>query len=134
MIKNRAFTTLSLIFTVIIMAIMITAFFKHYNGNSKAGTPGKIDRAKQQAANLTMKAIKMGLETFNSTHGRYPTTKEGIASLKSVIRMPIFNDPWGHPFHYECPGKHNKSSFDLASYGKDGKAGGIGDNKDITNY
>ena len=131
--KNRAFTMLSLVITIIIMSIMIAAFFKHHS-SVKGGRAGKIDRAKQQAANLTMNAIKMGLETFNSTNGRYPTTKEGIASLETLIRMPVFNDPWGHSFHYECPGKHNKSSYDLASYGKDGKPGGVGEDKDITNY
>jgi general secretion pathway protein G len=32
-------------------------------------------------------------------------------------------DPWGRPYVYECPGKHNPESFDLYSLGPNGKGG-----------
>jgi general secretion pathway protein G len=30
-------------------------------------------------------------------------------------KLPV--DPWGTPYVYLCPGKHNPESFDLYSYG-----------------
>ena len=42
-------------------------------------------------------------------------------------------DAWGNPIMYQCPGAHNRTMFDLISYGKDGaNNSGIGD--DITNF
>ena len=68
--------------------------------------------------------------------GAYPKGKNGLSAL---IQAPsdaqnwkgpymksetgIANDPWGHPYIYECPGKHNASSYDISSMGADGRAG-----------
>jgi hypothetical protein len=30
-------------------------------------------------------------------------------------------DPWGNNYRYQCPGKHNRTSFDLQSAGPDGE-------------
>jgi general secretion pathway protein G len=32
-------------------------------------------------------------------------------------------DPWGRPYVYECPGRHNPASFDIYSLGPNGKGG-----------
>ena len=47
------------------------------------------------------------------------------------LKGEIPNDPWGRPYSYECPGKHNPTSYDLMSQGADGRAGG---DDDITNW
>ena len=39
------------------------------------------------------------------------------------------NDPWGRPYVYRIPGE--KSEFQLFSYGRDGKAGGTGEDADL---
>ena len=39
------------------------------------------------------------------------------------------NDPWGRPYIYRTPGQ--KGEFDLLSFGRDGKAGGSGEDADI---
>jgi general secretion pathway protein G len=41
-------------------------------------------------------------------------------------------DPWGRPYLYQQPGTHG--DFDLVSYGKDGRAGGAGEDADVTNW
>ena len=32
-----------------------------------------------------------------------------------------YTDAWGRAIRYQCPGDHNKASFDLSSKGRDGK-------------
>ena len=46
--------------------------------------------------------------------------------------MPL--DPWGHPYIYKSPGEVNAESYDLLSYGRDGKPGGIGEDADLTSW
>jgi general secretion pathway protein G len=36
-------------------------------------------------------------------------------------QLPV--DPWGNPYIYYFPGKHNASGYDLLSAGLDGKEG-----------
>jgi general secretion pathway protein G len=42
----------------------------------------------------------------------------------------MLKDPWGRPFILRIPPQKN-ASFDIVSYGADGKAGGTGENEDI---
>ncbi|MCG6538428.1 MAG: type II secretion system protein GspG, partial [Syntrophales bacterium LBB04] len=41
-------------------------------------------------------------------------------------------DPWGKPYIYQIPGTHGE--YDLYSYGRDGKAGGDGEDKDVSSW
>jgi len=41
-------------------------------------------------------------------------------------------DPWGHAFGYKAPGDHG--GFDLIFFGRDGKPGGDGYDKDVGNW
>ena len=47
------------------------------------------------------------------------------------IKRGIPKDPWGNPYGYRCPGQHNTDSYDLYSFGPDGREAG-GD--DIDNW
>ena len=74
------------------------------------------------------------LDTFDVDIGRYPTVAEGLAALTSApsnvtgwqgpyLPKPITLDPWGRPYSYMTPGKHNPRGFDLSSAGRDGVVG-----------
>ena len=52
--------------------------------------------------------------------------------MEKASSVPL--DPWGEPYHYDCPGNHNKKGVDIYSYGPDKAPGGEGDNADITNW
>ena len=71
---------------------------------------------------------------FHRRAGRHP------ARLKELFERPpdlppsrwdgpylstpdLLNDAWGRPYHYLCPGKYNKDSYDLWSVGPDGVNG-----------
>src|SRR5262249_53409131 len=49
--------------------------------------------------------------------------------LKSEAVIP--SDPWGNPYIYKCPGRHNRNSYDLYSMGPDGREG---TDDDVTNW
>jgi general secretion pathway protein G len=89
------------------------------------------------AAEVDIANFNTTLTMFQQDCGRYPTTVEGLGALinrptaipaggkwhpyLAVDKLP--KDPWGRPYIYECPGKHNPGSFDVYSVGPSGKGG-----------
>ena len=56
----------------------------------------------------------------------------GLAEWKGpYVKRAVPQDPWGNPYVYRQPGRHNTNGYDLHSYGPDGRDGG-GD--DIDNW
>jgi len=49
--------------------------------------------------------------------------------LKNETEIPT--DPWGEPYIYECPGRHNPNGYDLSSLGPDKQQG---TEDDISNW
>jgi hypothetical protein len=47
--------------------------------------------------------------------------RTGTVRILIPPKLPI--DPWGNPYIYYYPGKHNPTSYDLLSAGPDGKEG-----------
>lgn len=90
-------------------------------------------------ARADLATIRTALDAFEVDNGFYP--KRGLADLVEnpqgtpnwhgpyIKALP--QDPWGHPYIYECPGRHNPSAYDLMSVGPDGVAG---THDDITNW
>ncbi len=104
---------------------------------------GKGEKAKADAAKIEINQIGQTLDLYKLEIGRYPTTQEG---LQALITAPsgatnwngpywkngtIPKDPWGNEYKYTSPGA--KGPYDIMSYGSDGKEGGDGPAKDITN-
>jgi general secretion pathway protein G len=91
--------------------------------------------------------LTTALDLFRLDMGRYPTAKEGLSVLYQppvgpgagrwkgpYIAKPMANDPWGNPYVYVFPGVHNVASYDLECYGKDGRDGGEGHDRDLENW
>jgi general secretion pathway protein G len=104
---------------------------------------GRSEDARRQAAVTQISAFKNALNTFEVDNGYYP---KGQSGLMDLIQQPrdaqnwhgpyldsdaVPKDPWGHDYVYTCPGKHNPSSFDIASPGPDGQ---LGTDDDIFNW
>jgi general secretion pathway protein G len=111
---------------------------------------GRPDEAKVQAAKLDIEGMTSALELYKLDNGAYPSTEQGLDAL---VRKPTtppepkkwqaggylkgnkgLIDPWGHPYYYLSPGKHNPQGFDLLSFGSDGIEGGEGNATDINNW
>ncbi len=90
--------------------------------------PGTRDGDRQIKAAADVMAITEVLQLFRDEHGHYPTTAEGLAVLvpKQLDRIPT--DPWGNDYSYSLV---NDTPY-VASYGADGKPGGVDAAADIT--
>jgi general secretion pathway protein G len=127
---RRAFTLLELMVVLVIMGLMAgTVVFK---------TRSYLLVSKQNAAKVEIAKICQALETFYAVYDRYPTNEEGLQILATksdkfpdglLNKLP--RDPWGNLYQYNNPGKHG--AYDVICYGADGREGGEGGDKDITN-
>ena len=102
----------------------------------------QLGKSQQSAAKSQVASLEQGLDKFRLDTGRYPSTQEGLSALVTnpgiekwdgpYVKGSLLSDPWGRPYHYECPGTHG--DFDIYSYGRDGNPGGDKEDKDINNW
>jgi len=102
----------------------------------------KLGKGKQSAAKAQIELLGESLDHLRLDIGRYPTTQEGLSVLMVnpgiekwdgpylKIEMPV--DPWGKPYAFQSPGAHGE--YDLLSYGRDGVAGGEGEDQDVVSW
>jgi len=131
--KQQGFTLIELMLVVIILGILATVAVTRFAGRAEEA---KVQTAKSEISG----AYGTALQLFEIDCGRFPTSEEGLSALKTssakgwkgpYIKAKDFNDPWGNPYQYKCPGSNNPDDYDLYSFGPNGTEGG-GD--DITNW
>jgi len=104
------------------------------------------DEARVTVAKTDLRTISAALKMYRLDNGDYPTTEQGLSALAKkpmiepqprnwsaegyLAQVPV--DPWGRPYVYRYAG--GAGSFDLESYGKDGKAGGEGLDADLSDH
>ena len=117
--------------------VLIVLFVYYFSGPSFS--TGLTPRDTKEF--LSIYGFSVELHMFKMDTGRYPTTHEGLNALVENIGNEIENwngpyidyvipDDWGRPFLYQCPGLHNKDSYDIWSLGPDG----IESDDDIGNW
>ncbi|CAM2067768.1 Type II secretion system protein GspG [Sulfidibacter corallicola] len=79
--------------------------------------------------------IHRALEHYKVRFLAYPLTPEDLKKLPPVV-TPEWEDPWGNPIHYKptyssarIP-KRAPDGYVLATFGKDGLPGGVGQDQD----
>ncbi len=91
---------------------------------------GRSEQARQAAAHADLSSIKTALDAFEVDNGFYPKNLQDLLQQPNnaknwhgpyLDKLPV--DPWGNPYLYYYPGKHNQNSYDLLSVGPDGKEG-----------
>lgn len=106
---------------------------------------GSFSSAQVRIAKLFVtQTMNTPLTSYRIDMGSYPTTDQGLMALYVAPKDNADqwhgpyaegkgppNDPWGQPYHYVCPGVHNKDGYDLWSTGPS-KVDGGDDN--ITNW
>jgi general secretion pathway protein G len=114
-------------FWLFVFAFLAAGLYALTPGNSGNG------RARIMAARADVRAgIKAALDQYQADNGRYPASLHELWQSSSNTpawhgpyldppKSPI--DPWGDPYIYHYPGKHNPDSYDLLSAGPDGKEG-----------
>jgi general secretion pathway protein G len=125
--RRHAFTLVEMLLVLTILAILAGLILPRIAGK---GQQARVDATKTQIG-----LFKTALNMFEVDNGYYPKGKNGLQDLLTQPRnapnwhgpyldtpaMPL--DQWQHPYIYECPGRHNPSSYDISSPGPDGQAG-----------
>jgi general secretion pathway protein G len=131
---QRGFTLIELLLVLVILGILAAIVVPKFSG--------RTEQARQTAAQSQIATFGTALDAFEVDNGFYPKGKNGLGDLVQAPRdlqnwkgpylkgqIPV--DPWQHPYVYECPGKHNPTSYDIASMGADGR---LGTEDDVTNW
>jgi|ERR1041385_3490500 general secretion pathway protein G len=129
--SNRAqqgFTLVEMLLVLVILATLAAIVYPKVAGRSEQA---RITAAQTQIGNF-----KSALNAFEVDNGFYPKGRNGLNDLIVQPRDAtswhgpymdsIPKDPWGNDYIYECPGKHNATSYDISSAGPPGKDMAIG--------
>lgn len=136
---DRGFTLMELLIVMAVLVILASVVIPRF--------AGRTEDARRSKAVSDLENIGVAMDMYEADNGEYPTTEQGIDALVSpptaepaptnwrqYLKKRVSIDPWGHPYHYVCPGENNPDSYDLASYGRDGEPGGTGKDADIVNW
>ena len=135
--RTRGFTLIELLVVITVIAIL-------------AGLVGpmvfrNVGDAKVSAAKAQLELFALALDQYRLDNDYYPSTAQGLEALRAAqqgdppahnwrgpyLRKAIPPDPWGRPYVYRSPGTDNPNGYDLLSYGRDGKPGGEGEDRDL---
>lgn len=103
-----------------------------------------LGRAKSQTAEIEIDTLRSALQLFYIDMGRYPTSAEGLAVLLQapsdadttwsgpyVDSDAALIDPWSRDYLYQ-PSEDTNDGFVIQSLGRDGNAGGTGEDRDLS--
>jgi general secretion pathway protein G len=132
--RRAGFTLIELLLVLVILGVLAAIVVPKFSG--------RTEQARHTAAVSQISTFGTALDSYEVDMGSYPQGKNGLTSLLQqpregtgwrgpYLQKEIPLDPWGHPYIYECPGKHNTAGYDLSSMGPDGRAG---TDDDITNW
>jgi general secretion pathway protein G len=119
--KPQGFTLLELLVVIVIIGLLAGYVAPRYFS--------QVGRSEIQVAKAQIESFEKALDQYRLDTRRYPTSEEGLQALGPYLRKAVPNDPWGRPYVYRTPG--SKGEYEILSYGRDGKAGGSGDDGDI---
>jgi general secretion pathway protein G len=133
--KESGITLIELLVVMVIIAMFATIVGQRLFRN--------VEKARQTTAKAQINEFESVLDAFKLDVGRYPTTEEGLQSLRArpgntdrwdgpYLKKDVPVDPWQRPYVYRFPGQHG--DYDLYSFGADGQEGGDGENADVTNW
>ena len=101
-----------------------------------------MDKAKHDLARTKITVIESAIETYYHDTGKYPKTLNDLFICPSgfefvwagpYLKKKQILDTWNNPYIYEPNGTINPGSYDIISYGADGKPGGENYNTDFYN-
>jgi general secretion pathway protein G len=134
---RRGFTLIEMLVVIVVIAIL-------------AGLVGpmvfqNVGDAKVSAAKAQLELFGLALDQYRLDNDYYPSTAQGLDALRNqptgepaarnwrgpYLKKPVPLDPWGRPYLYKSPGDSTRAGYDLLTLGRDGKAGGAGEDGDL---
>lgn len=105
---------------------------------------GRVTEARGTTAKAQIDLFSTALENYRLDNGSYPTTAQGLAVLRQrpaqgsvptnwrgpYLRKEIPVDPWNRAYQYRSPA--SGAPFEVLTYGRDGNAGGTGEDADLS--
>ena len=122
---EHGFTLVELMVVIVIIGLLATIVI--------INVMPAADRAANTKTRADIATLEQAVEMYRLDHQTYPPADEGLQALiagRYIRRLP--NDPWGNPYRYATPGADGQS-FQIASWGADGREGGSGEDADISN-
>lgn len=125
--RTGGFTLVEIMVVVVVISILAAIILPQV---THTGEDARI-----AAAKATVAELDSAVERFYVQMDRYPTTDEGLGALinppsgddaknwRGPYIKKLFDDPWGHPYQYACPGTHNQNGYDIWSRGKENQDG-----------
>ena len=123
--RNLGFTLLELLVVVVIIGLLAGYVAPRYFF--------QVGKSEVQVVRAQIDAFEKALDQYRLDKRRYPTAEEGLAAVQPYLKKTLPTDPWGRPYVYRANGTKN-GEFEVVSLGRDGKAGGSGEDADITNH
>ena len=130
--RSQGFTLLELLVVIVIIGLLAAYVAPRYFS--------QIGKSEVQVARAQIDALEKAIEQYRLDTRHLPPADQGLQALVArpanepawngpYLKKAVPNDPWGRPYIYKAPGQNG--DYDLASYGRDGKPGGSGEDADI---
>ena len=134
--RQSGFTLIEVMVVIVILGVLAALIVPNVMGR---GEKAKVDTTK-----IALQNIAGSLDQYKLDNGHYPNSQEG--GLEALITQPATaknwvqggyikggeypKDSWENDLQYVIPGSEGRT-FDLYSFGADGKQGGEGNDADI---
>ena len=119
--RNAGFTLLELLVVIVIIGLLAGYVAPRYFS--------QVGKSEIQVAKAQIESFEKAIDQYRLDKRRYPTAEEGLAAVQPYLKKALPNDPWDRPYVYRTPGA--KGEYEIVSLGRDGKAGGSGEDADI---
>lgn len=123
--QRRGFTLVEVMVVLAILGLLISVALPRFSG--------RTEEARIQTTRLQIENLSAALDAFEFDCGRYPSTLEGLAALKTepvntpgwkgpYMKKSIPVDPWKNTYVYVSPGIKSVD-YDVYSFGPDRQDG-----------
>lgn len=131
--SQEGFTLVELLVVLAIIALLATLIGPK--------VLGYLGGARRDTAQMQIRNLSSAVDLYYLSTGLYPTNEQGLVALVEapagqagwsgpyIQNRSALTDPWGHPYTY----LRTTSGYAISSLGRDGKAGGEGEDADLSN-